>query len=286
EICIYLSGFLWSLFPVITTLTFSRITPLFSAAISTLLAAVFFAAVLTAKKQWPCLRRRNAWKDILLTSLYIGVIFYGLIFLGIRRTTAGNASIMSLMEILFSFLILGLFLRHEKISVQRVLGGICMAAGALVILLPKASGWHSGDLLVVLATLFPPLGNKYAQQARRVVSAECIMFCRSVISGCFLLLFASLFEPVPTIPALSSSIWFLLVNGLLLLGLSKILWIDGIHLIPITKAISLESITPLFTLLVAFLVLHEPIFAYQILGLLPIMGGIWLLTKSHAHLDA
>jgi drug/metabolite transporter (DMT)-like permease len=282
ELAVFGSAILWSFFPVLTILTFAGLTPLFSAAIGTLLAAVFFAALVTARNQWNFVNERRAWKGLILTSLYIGVIFYALIYTGLRYTTAGNEAIMAQMEVFFSFLILGLFLKHERPAPRKVLGAGCMLVGAALILIPKASGWHAGDLLILAATAFAPLGNRAAQEARRYVSAEFIMLIRSALSGAFLLALAFFLEPLPSSGALSSSLWFLLLNGIFLLGLSKILWIEGIHRIPITEAISLSSITPFLTLIVAWLVLGERVMAFQIIGIVPMIAGMWLLTQREA----
>jgi len=282
ELFIIAETLLWSLFPVITILTFGTIMPLYSAAISTLVAAAFFAGVLTVKRQWHHLLRRQAWGSILLASLFIGLLFYVFMFTGLRYTTAGNASILGLMEVFFSFVILGVILRHEPLLPAHLLGGILMVIGAGLILLPDMSGWQQGNLLVIAATFFAPWGNKYAQQARKMVSAEAIMFCRSILGGLFLLLFASFFETAPSWAALRASTGFLLVNGVFLLGLSKIFWLEGIARLPITKAISLGSLAPAFTLTIAYFVLHEQVTAMQVLGFLPIAFGVYLLTKRGA----
>ncbi|MDD5103459.1 MAG: DMT family transporter [Candidatus Peribacteraceae bacterium] len=281
EMNILLSAVLWSTFPVITILSFGTVPPLFSAGISTLLAALFFAFLLTLKHEWPLLLKHKAWKDILLTTLFIGIAFYGFLFLGLKHTSAGNAAILMLMEVFFSFLILGLLLHHEPLLPRTVIGGACMVLGALLVLLPKgAEGWQQGDLLIIIATIFAPLGNRFAQRARKVVTTNVIMFLRSIGSGAFLLLLAWYLEPHPTGADLSGSFGFVLINGILLLGLSKILWIEGIHRIPITKAISIDSITPLFTLVVAYFILLEQPNVLQVASLIPIGIGMVLLTKS------
>ncbi|MDD3896553.1 MAG: DMT family transporter [Candidatus Peribacteraceae bacterium] len=286
ELFIIAETFFWSLFPVMTILTFGTLTPLYTAAISTVIAALFFAVGLTAKRQWHHLLRRKAWRSMFLTSLFIGVLFYACMFMGLRHTTAGNASILSLMEVFFSFVILGVLLRHEPVLPLHLLGGVLMVIGAGLILLPGMTGWQQGNLLVVSATFFAPWGNKYAQQARKIVSAEAIMFCRSVIGSLFLFLLAALFETPPSWEALHASAGFLLVNGMLLLGLSKIFWLEGIARLPITKAISLGSLAPAFTLIVAYVVLHEQVTAMQVLGFLPIAFGVYLLTKKRAALSS
>ncbi|OIO54133.1 hypothetical protein AUJ46_03880 [Candidatus Peregrinibacteria bacterium CG1_02_54_53] len=281
EVNILLSAVLWSMFPVITILSFGSVPPLFSAGISTLFAGVFFAGLLTAKKEWPLLLKFEAWKDIMLTTAFIGIAFYGFMFLGLKHTSAGNGAILSLMEVFFSFFILGILLRHEPLLPRTVIGGACMVLGALLVLIPKgAGGWQQGDLLIIIATAFAPIGNRFAQRARKVVTTNVIMFLRSIISGVFLLILANWFESIPTHADIVGALGFLIINGVLLLGLSKILWIEGIHRIPITKAISIESITPLLTLLVAWLVLYEAPSVLQISAIVPIGVGMVLLTKS------
>ena len=280
ELFILTGTLLWSLFPVVTILTFSRLSTFMAAGLATLVSAAFFAVLLTMKGRWSDFLKKAAWKGMLLTTLYIGIVYYGLVFIGIKFTTAGNASIMSQMELFFAFLLLSVVLKHERISTQQVIGSVSMVLGAVLILLPKASGWHIGDAIIVFATMFPPIGNKHAQSARALVSSEAIMFCRSFFSGIFLLLLGGIIEPLPSIAALSASVPMLLLNGILLLGYSKILWIEGINLIPITEATSICSINPLFTLLFAFLLLHEHVTSVQILGFIPIAVGMLLLIRK------
>lgn len=280
EVAVILSALLWALFPVVTILTLSRLTPLFSAALSTLISATLFAVVVTLKCEWAALGERRAWKPIALSTLLIGIIFYGLIFTGLKYTTAGNEAIITLMEVFFSFLILGVLLRHEKPKRRSIVGAACMIAGAALVLLPKTSGWHSGDLLVLLATAIAPIGNRYTQQARSFVSAALLMFCRSLLGGFFLLLLAATLDPLPSSRDIAQSFGFLAANGILFLGLSKILWIESVHRLPITKVVSLEHISPLFTLLAAHFVLREQVNFFQIAGLIPILAGVYLLTSK------
>lgn len=280
ELYMLLQAVLWSLFPVVTKLSFHTIPPLLTAGLSTAVSSLFFAAVLTAKGGWRQMGAGCPWRDILLATFFIGILFYGFTFVGLSHTTAGNAAIMGLMEVFFSFLILAVILKREKFIPKHALGAVCMVLGALFVLLPSASHLESGDLLILLGTMCPPLGNMYIQQARRKVSSECILFVRSVVSGIFLLCLGLVFEQWPGTAALQTSWLLIACNGLLALGLTKILWIEGTRLIPITKGISLSSIEPLFTLFFASLLLHETVRSTQILALVPIMIGVLLLTAK------
>jgi len=278
ELFLLSSTFLWGIFPVITILSFSTLTPLISAGISTLVAALVFAAMLTARGRWSQFLIREAYKDILLATLLIGVMLYGLVFLGASKTSANNMAIILLLEIFFNQIVLGLWGKESMTRGQRV-GSLLMVMGALIILFPGELKLNVGDLILVLACCVPPFGNYFMQQARRRVNSETIMFARSVIGGLILLSMGLMIEPTPKIEALSNSLWFLLINGILLLGVSKILWIEAIHRISISKASALTAVNPLVTMVFAYLLLSEIPTISQLLGFMPIALGIFLLTK-------
>ena len=160
----------WSLFPIFTIFTLLTLPSLYSASFSTLFAALFFAIALTYKKKWPELLIKEAWKDILIASFFIGVFYYTLYFFALKFTTAGNASIASLMELFFSFLILGLW-GKEKILPRNIIGAVLMGIGAVILLLPKTSGINYGDFIIVFATVIAPFGNYFMQRARKKVSS-------------------------------------------------------------------------------------------------------------------
>lgn len=280
ELYLFTATFLWSFFPIVTKLTFSDIQPLFSIGISTLFAAIFFAGYLMFNGTWREVMVVHAWKDIFLTSLFIGIIFYLLMFIAFQYTTAGNASILSQMEVFFTFLTLGVIFRKERLVSAHVIGAVCIVLGVIIVLASKASHGRLGDLMIIVATAVPPMGNYFAQRARKLVSSECIMFLRSLISGIVLLALAYIFEPIPSGLEVSNAFLFLFLNGFILFGFSKFLWLEAIHRIPISKAISLGSVGPAFTLMFAYFFLDETIQVTQILGFLPMLIGVHLLTKK------
>ena len=279
ELFILSEALLWSFFPIISILTFSSLDPLYTAGLSTLTAAFFFAVVLTWRKRWHEVLRRDAWRDILYTTLIIGVLFYVLVFLGIQRTTAGNSSIIAQMEVFFSFVILGSLLKKEKMSFQHKLGAFLMVVGALLVLFQGSFQLNEGDAILLVAMILPPLGNYFAQRARKKVESYTIMFIRSLIAGIFILFLALIFAPIPGPIEIQNSFVFLLINGILLMGLSKFFWLEGIHRIFISKAISLNAVTPFFTLVFAYFILGEVPKIWQLLGLIPLVIGILILSE-------
>ncbi|MBT3464193.1 DMT family transporter [archaeon] len=276
---IFLELIFWSMFPIFSILTFSSIHPLYSAAFSTFLASVFFAIVITIKKKWNELLKKDIWKELIIATIIIGIFFYSMTFIGLNMSTAGNMGIIFLMEVFFGFFFLG-FLGKEKITLNGTIGAIIMVIGALIIFLPDVSKFGLGDLLLLIAISVTPLGNFYQKKIMKKISSSTLMFVRSFISSIFIFLFALFFSKPPTYSQILSSLFFLIPNGILFMGFSKVLWLEGIHRIPITKAISIGTITPMFTLFFSFLILGEIPSLWQIIGLFPMILGAHLVLKT------
>lgn len=243
-----------------------------------MLSTVFFAGALTFRRRWKEVLVREAWFDIAVATVIIGFVYYGLQFAGAKFTTAGNIGIVNAMETLFSFLILSVLLKHEHLDWTHLGGALLMVLGVVIIFIPQLSGVHTGDLMVLLATAIVPFGNRFAKRARSKVHGECIYFYRSAFSGAFLLALAYFIEPLPTALSLRDALWLMALNGILLLGFSKLLWMEGMHRLTIAKAVSLGNISPVFTLIFAYLFLNEQITLFQVLALVPILLGVRLLT--------
>ena len=153
-----------------------------------------------------------------------------------------------------------------------------MVAGALIVLVRDFSGINTGDLFILAATLCAPIGNLFQQKAREVASGETIMFLRSALSVPFIFLLAFVFNERTSFGDVGIALPFLLINGIVVLGFSRILWIEAIHRIPVTKAQALASIAPLFTLLFAWLLLHQVPNVWQLSAVVPLILGTLLLT--------
>lgn len=276
---ILLGALIWGLFPIITTLTFATLSPLTSLGWSTLFAAVFFAVLLTVRKKWPEIRKKEALKDILYTTLFLSVIYYFFYYFGLKFTSPGNVSLIALTEILFSFIFFQLW-RKDYFPPSHLFGALLMLLGAGVVLYPNFSAFHSGDFLILAACFIAPFGNFFQQRARKNASSETILFIRSALGALLILALATaLGENIFTLD-LSKSFLFLLVNGIIMFGFSKILWIEGIHRISVTKANALSAVTPLLTLLFVWIILHHAPTAFQLVAFIPMFFGVVLLSKG------
>jgi len=281
EIYILSGAILWSLFPIITILSLTSVPPIVALAWSTLFSVLFFAVVMGVKRSWHELSMRGAYKDILLTTLCSGICYYFLFFFGLQYTSAGNAALLAATEILFTYLFFR-FGRKDSLSGHHTIGAFLMLIGAAVVLYPNFKEFHRGDMLIILACAIAPIGNFFQQRARKSVGSETIMLVRSSVSAAVIFLVVYFSGLSSSLFTIKPSLFLLIVNGFLLLGLTKLFWLEGIHRISVTKAIALANISPLLTLFFAWLLLRDVPTVWQLSALVPMFFGIRFLQKQAA----
>jgi drug/metabolite transporter (DMT)-like permease len=284
ESLVFAAAFLWALFPIITKLTFNNISALHTAAFSALFAAIFFIIVKSFQNNFSDFKNKKVYKPIILTTLLNGVLYYGLIFTGLKYTTAGNVAILVLMEVFYTIFILRVW-NKENLEKKQITGSCFMVLGAFLVLIQNGFSFNIGDWIIIIAVAIPPFGNYYAKQAREYVSSSTVLLFRNFFAGIILLIIASLLYPFPSIEAIENSLIFLIINGFILFGLTKMMWLEAIHRMLIGKAISLSSINPIFTILFAFLILKEIPTLGQLFGFFSVMVGIYFLTRKTKQLN-
>jgi drug/metabolite transporter (DMT)-like permease len=96
----------------------------------------------------------------------------------------------------------------------------------------------------------------------------------------FVLGFAFYMENLPSLKNLEEVGVYILLNGILIFVFSKILFVEALNLMPVTKLLALVSFMPLFTLILAYFLLDEVATMVQLLGIIPIILGSYLITKK------
>ena len=272
---------IWALFPVLTKVSTNAAPAVLAAGISTFIAAFLFAGVLTIRGQWSELRVREAWIPIAVSILLIGVGYHLLLFWGIQRSTPNTAAIIMLTEALISAVLLRL-LGKERLTRSQIIGGFFIILGAAIVLFPGELRFRGGEGALLAAQFFPPLGNYAMQRARILVSSNTILFLRSLASGGFMMILAAIYTPAAFGALTGHDLMILLINGFIALGLCKVLWLEGIHRIPISKAAAMGAAAPLFTMIYSYFFIGEvPTYA-QLYGLPFVMIGLFWLTRPAA----
>lgn len=271
-------AFFESWFPIITILALQFITPIYAYTLTLVFSIITFLGFLVLQKKYHELFLLSAYKDLFLTSFFM-VFMFACIYIGLSYTTAGNMAVLIFLQFFFAFLYFNL-LGNEDFSGIHLFGALLMAIGAIIILFPDEFQLNIGDLLILLAAAIAPIANVYQKRARKQVSSETVLAFRSLIALPVLLLIALMLEPTPERQKIINALPYLAISGLFIMGLSKILWVEAIHRISITKASAMAAFVPVFTLFFAYLILNEIPSGNQLLGILPVLLGGFLITRS------
>lgn len=265
-------------FPIFAFFTVTALGALYAYFYSLLIGTLLLIVWFIARGKLNELKRTDAYKDLALTSLFITSLF-GLIFVALQTTSPSHVAIILFLQVLFSYLFLG---RRpgETLSKAHLIGVVLMSAGAIIILFPNSLTLVLGDGLALLAAIIAPIANLFQKRARARVSSETILMTRNLIGLPFIYLLAISFEAQPSWQLIKTQWLWLFLTGFLIFFISKILWVEALHLLPITKVNALYAFSPLLTLVLAYFYLDEVPTWSQVLGGLPIIIGSYFITQK------
>jgi drug/metabolite transporter (DMT)-like permease len=266
-----------SWFPILSIVAMSYVGALHTYMYSLMIALVFFVAIMYKRNRFGELKNKAAYKDLLLTTFWITSIFT-LIFIGMRYTTAGNMAVIVFLQVLFSYLYFNVF-GNEKMEKMHLAGAVIMTVGALIILIPEDFALNKGDLLILASAAMAPIVNLYQKRAREHCSAETILGFRTVLGLPFVALMAYMFEPTVSEQALVSALPYIFLIATGVYVVSKIMWIEALSRIAITKLSAMLALLPVMTLFFAYLYLDEVPQIRQLAGIIPVLIGGYLITK-------
>ncbi len=264
-------------FPVLTLVTVTALGALHAYFYTIVVATVALALLLWWRGGWLELFDRQARRDLLLTSLFITSLFV-LIFIALRYTSAGHVAVILVLQLFFSWLYFNA-IGGEAMAPLHTLGAASMGLGAVVILFPDDLQVNFGDWLALAAAAIAPVANHFQQRARRRVSSLAVLTFRNAVALPVLGLLAWWLEP-PASPWADLRVFgWLLANALLIFVLAKILWVEALNHISVTRLSAMASFIPVFTVVFAWLLLGELPGMRQVVGMLPVVAGAWLMTR-------
>ena len=275
---------IWGLTFVPTKLALAEMGPF---TLAVLRFSVALAAILPiALRGYP---RSATWRKLpLSTTAPLGLtgvaLYFGLQNLGLARTTAAEAGLMSATVPALTALLSTVLLR-EPLGLRRLAGILASLTGvALVVLSPAglagSRGSLEGDLMILAASLawavYTLIGKRVAGRVPDTVLLACTMAI-----GTLLLLPAAALEPAPVpLPNASASAWL----SVLFLGLggsaaSFFCWSAALRRMDASAASIFINLVPVVTIISSALLLHESLLPAQLLGGALVLMGVYLAGR-------
>lgn len=287
---VVLAVVLWGLFPVFTKVGVETMTPILFAGATSLIASLPLVAVAVFLRQMPSWRS-PVWKELVYIAVTGTTLPFLLFFTGTALTTGLNAGMLQQMEPVYS-LVLSYFLLREHIPPRQVVGCLMILMGALVVLsagngqagVGAGMRLGKGDLLVMLA----PLGYQLAHaRTKRLLADGATSFLisgfRLLIGGSLLLILAAAalkagLSPMQFPPLTPALLLAVLGYSVVIVAAEKVLWLEGIRRINLSKASGFLPMSVLASALGAVLILGESLRPLHYTGAVLILAGSLILS--------
>lgn len=235
-------------------------------------------------KDWKVLKKHFLY--LLLTSIFGVTIFNTLIYIAGHTTTALNLSLISITFPIF-ILIFSRILYKESIRLKNIAGIILVVFGVILILTKGNLNvlleltFYVGDLWMILAAIIFALYSILLKRKPKELSILGFQYATFIL-GLILLFPFYLWEylSVPEVVFTKESIFSILYIGIFASLVAFVLWNKSISIIGPANAGMIYYTLPLFSGLLAFLILDESIHVIHIYSAVCIISGIIISNRK------
>jgi drug/metabolite transporter (DMT)-like permease len=261
--------FLWGLSQVSIRAANAGISPLFQAAVRSVVASTLVA--LWARRRSMSLVHRDR---TLLHGLAIGFLFgteFAFVYLGLNYTTASHAVIFLYTAPLFVALGAHWLLPAEPLT-PRKFAGLVLAFAGIVATLWDSLGYPTrrqllGDLLSLTGGFLWAATSLYLKRVVRTsMTPPQMLFYQLGFSAVQLSLMSWIFEPRPISNLAPVVLLSLVYQCIIVAFASYLVWFWLIQVYPVSNISAFTFFTPIFGILLGGLLLKEPLTAKLLIG--------------------
>ncbi|MBI4842451.1 MAG: DMT family transporter [candidate division NC10 bacterium] len=273
--------FLWGLAQISIKVANRGVSPIFQAALRSVVAALLVACWARVRRM-PLVHRDRT----LLHGLAIGLLFgteFMFIYVGLNYTTASHAVIFLYTAPFFVALGAHWLLPHEPLT-GRKFGGLVLAFAGIILTLWDSLGRPTrvqleGDLMSIAAAFLWAATSLYLKAVVRTrMTPSQMLFYQLGFSAVPLFLMSLLFEPQWIRDLSPLVIGALAYQGIVVAFASYLVWFWMIQVYPVSNLSGFTFFTPIFGVLLGGLLLHEPLTAKLLTGGGLVAGGMVLVN--------
>lgn len=264
---------IWGSTYIVTTELLPNYSPMAVALLRALPAGLLLLLIV---RQLPT---RTWWLNIFILGALNFSIFWSMLFIAAYRLPGGVAAtlgaVQPLIVVFSAALILGRTIRLVAILVA-ILG---LAGVALLVLAPDAKLDAIGVAAGLAGAVSMAFGTVLTRKWQPSVSPLTFTAWQLTSGGILLIPMVLLFEPslpIPTATNLFGLIWI----GLIGAALTYVLWFRGISRIEPAVVSLLGFLSPATAVLLGWLFLDQSLTLVQIVGVVLVIGSIWLGQRS------
>ena len=207
-----------------------------------------------------------------------------LYFVGLSQTTASNTSLLSNAEIVFTILLALLFFKEKLKPIGFVAVGLVLFGVVIITTNFQVSSSlfqiNTGHLLILGATALWALDNNLSRIISTRIDTARLVQLKSAIGGAILLgIILLLHIPFSVNPV---QIPYIVILSALGFGGSLYFFLQSLKRIGTIKTIVIFSMSSVFGLVFASIFLREQISAFQIIAIVIMLTGIYLINRKES----
>jgi drug/metabolite transporter (DMT)-like permease len=236
-------------------------------------------------RDWPVVKTH--WPILLFLSAAGGALFSALQYVGLRYTTAINVSVLNSLVPVLIVLVAGVTYR-DRIAPLQGLGIATSLLGVLVIIAKldwqtiATLSFNTGDLIILFNMLAWAVYSVYLR-ARPPIHWLSFTALLAILSSTMTapLAIGELFAGATITPSLSTALTIAYV-AIFPSVVATVCWNHGVALIGANRAGPFAHLVPLYSTILATLILGEALMLYHAIGFVLILAGVYLAAKTSA----
>jgi len=274
----------WALYFPLINLGLSSAPPLKFAGLRALIAGATVLLLAFALRR-PLPHGWHLWSRLLIVGIGATTLgFFGM-FIGGARVTPGLATVIEntqpLIATVLAWLLLG-----ESVGNQRRVGLLLSFGGIVVISAPHAfdgaSNYAQGTAILLASAFGVGLANVVLKSLAGRVDVLMAVGWQLVLGSIPLLIAGGFVERQHTVHWDPVFVFGLLALSLFGTAAASVLWFFLLRRAAVGRLTTYTFLTPVFGLLLSFLMFGERLNVWQISGTLLVLAGVWRMTRSTA----
>ncbi|MBU4502020.1 MAG: DMT family transporter [Nanoarchaeota archaeon] len=247
-----------------------------------IIAMVFLFSMILLFKNFNQIKKlkRKEWIKLSVIGLLGGSIPFLLFFKGLSMTSGATAAFIHKTMFIYVVILASIFLK-EKINKKILAGVFILMLGNLLLLKINNFAFNTGDLLVLVATLFWATENTISKYVLKTIPSKIVAFGRMSFGSLFILIFLVISGNVKNMVVLTTSevLWIILTSGFLFLYVFT--WYSGLKHVKVSLATSILLLGSPITTLLSISFLGTVITLTQLIGILLVPLGVLFVLKGY-----